>query len=173
MIEKQMQGDRSTEDQRIAPRLRETRQRGDKLVMTRTAVKPRAQQLGFLIRNHHQTNSRPPESRNMWFHTKDRAVQCISPHMWTGGMLESIPGAFIMRLPCSTIYPVGFSPSKHKLTSMFSIACSTPGTISSLFSIIRSPAAGIKPVFVSRFTKQNCWRNIPTNDLTNRSIERN
>ena len=80
----------------------------------------------------------------------------------------SIPGELIKLLPCSTIDPLGFSTSKHNLTQMFRIACSTPGTISSLFSTISSPLAGIKPLLVSRFTTQNSGWNIHTNDLTNR-----
>ena len=44
---------------------------------------------------------------------------------------------------------------EHKLTQIFRIACSTPGRISSLFTIISPPAAGIKPLLVSRSTTQN------------------
>ena len=42
-IEKQTQDDRRSESQRIAPRLRETRQRSDKLLKTLLAVKLRAE----------------------------------------------------------------------------------------------------------------------------------
>ena len=115
----------------------------------------------------------PPESRTRKFHTKYRAFQCLPSLMWTGGVLQSIPGALIMRIPCSTIHPLDLSTSKHKLTLMFRIACSTPGTMSSVISIIRSPAAGIKPLLVSISTTQNSGRNIPTNNLTNSSIEHN
>ena len=114
---------------------------------------------------------RAPESWNRLFHTKDRTCKWLPPLMWTGGVLQSIPVALIMRLPCRTINPLGLSTSKHKLTPMFRIACSTPGMISSLFGIISSPASGIKPLHVSRSTTQNSGRNICTNDLTNSSIE--
>ena len=43
-IEKQTQEDTSLEGQRIAPRLRETKQRSDKLLMTLLVVKLRAQE---------------------------------------------------------------------------------------------------------------------------------
>ena len=102
------------------------------------AVKLRAQEWGFLSRCHHQTTPGPPESMNKRFYTKDRAFQCHLPLMWTGGVFQSIPGAFIMRLPCSNKDPLGVSTSKHKLTATISIARSTPGTISSLFCIISS-----------------------------------
>ena len=39
------------------------------------------------------------------------------------------------------------------------VACSTPGTVSSLLGIICSAAVGIKPVFVSRFSTQNSGGN--------------
>ena len=43
---------------------------------------------------------------------------------------------------------LGLCMSKHKSTKMNYIACSAPGTVSSLLSIISSPAAGIKPLLV-------------------------
>ena len=61
----------------------------------------------------HQTNSGPPESRNR-FHSKYRAFQCLPPLMWKGRVLQSIPGALIMWLPCSTS-PRCLNTSKHKL----------------------------------------------------------
>ena len=85
---------------------------------------------------------------------------------------KTISGALIMQLLCSTIDPLCLSMSNHKLTPMFHIVCSTPGMISSLFSILSSPAAGIKPLLVSR-SMQNSGRGIPTNDLTNSSIKCN
>ena len=96
--------------------------------------------------------------------------------MWTGGVVQSIPGSFIMWLPCYTIDPLGLITSKHKWTPMmctaYSERYSTPGTIISLLSIMHSPAAGIKPLLVSRSTTQNCDRNKPTNDLNKKSVER-
>ena len=95
-----------------------------------------------------------PESRIRRLHSKDGAFRRLPPLMWTGGVLQSIPGALIMRLPCITMDPLGLSTSKHKLTLMFSIGCSTAGTISSLFSIIGSLAAGIKPLLVSDLVRK-------------------
>ena len=59
-------------------RLRETRQRSDKLLTTLITVKLRVQKQGFPSRSHHQTTFGPPESRNRRFHTKDQAYQCPS-----------------------------------------------------------------------------------------------
>ena len=79
---------------------------GVKLGTTLLNVKLRAQEWGFLSRSHHQTTSGPPESWNRSQHTKDRAFQCIPPLGWAGGVLQSIPNWFIMRLPYSNV-PIG------------------------------------------------------------------
>ena len=73
------------------------------------------------------------------------------------------------------IEPLGLSTSEHKLTPIPIIctACSTPGTICNLLSILRSQAAGIKPLHVSKSTKQNSGRrSLPCNGLTNSLVER-
>ena len=57
----------------------------------------------------------------------------------------------------------------NKLITIISISCYTPGTISGLFSIISTPAAGIKQLLVSRSTIQNSSSNISTNDLMGRT----
>ena len=103
--------------------------------MTLLAVKLRVQGWRFLSRSN-QTISGPPESRNRLLHTKDRAFKCLPSLMWTGGVLQSIPGAFIMW--CSTMDPLGLSTSKRKSTPMICTACSIPSMISSLLSIISS-----------------------------------
>ena len=115
-----------------------------------------SQEWRFLGRNHHQTTSGPPKSRNRLLHTKNRAFKCLQALMWTGGVLQSIIGAFIKWLPCCTIDPLGRT-SKNKSTPMICTGCCTPGVISSLLSIISSQAASIKPLLVSRYTKQKEW----------------
>ena len=70
--------------------------------------------------------------------------------MKTGGVLQNILGAFIVWLPCSSLDPLGLSTSKHTSTQMICPACSASGTMSSLFSIISSQAAGIKSLLVTR-----------------------
>ena len=119
----------------------------------------------FLSKSHHQTTS--------GLHTKDWDFQCLSPLAWTGRVLQSISGAFIMWLPCSTIDSLDLSTKKHKSTLTVCIKCSTPGTISSLLSIISSPAVGIKPLLAIRSATQNSGGKMPINDLTNRSVKRN
>ena len=79
-----------------------------------------------------QTISEPPVSRNRQLDTKYRAFRCLPPLMWTSGLFQTIPGAFIMWLSCSTIDPLSLSTSKHKSTPMICAACSPPSTISSL-----------------------------------------
>ena len=113
----------------------------------------------------------PLESRNIRLHTKDRAFKCLPPLMSTSEVLQSIPPVFIMWVPCSTIDPLGLSMSKHKSTPMLCTACSTPGMICSLLSIISSLAAGIKPLLVSSSTTQNSGKNNPINNLTSSSVE--
>ena len=95
---------------------KELRQRCDELLTTLLTVKLEAQDGRFLSRSHHQTTSGPLESRNGRLHTKDRALKRLPPLMWTGGVLQNIPGSFIMWLPCSTIDTLGLSTSKHKST---------------------------------------------------------
>ena len=82
-----------------------------------------------MSRSNHKNHLRPPVSSNR-FLTKFRAFQCLQPLMWKGGLLQSIPSAFILQLDWSTVDTPGLSTSKHKLTQMISIACSTPSTIS-------------------------------------------
>ena len=161
-IEKRTLENRSSVGQRIALRLRETRQRV-KLLTTLLALKLRMQEWGFLRRSHHQTTFGPTESRNRRSDEKDRSFQCLPPLIWTGGVLQSILGGLIIRIPCSTLYSPSLpQTSKNKLTTMFSIACSTPGTVGSLFCTIRSQAAGIEPLLVSRSTTRNSGRSMPT-----------
>ena len=73
--------------------------------------------------------------------------------------------------PCNNIDHLGLSTSKHKSTTIICTAYSTPGMITSLLSIISSPAADIKSFHVSRSTTQNSGRNKHTNDITNSSVE--
>ena len=129
--------------------------RGDELLTTLLNVIVRAQEWGLLSRRHHQTTSGSPETRNRFFFINDRAFQCLLPLMWTGGVLQRSHGEFIMRLPCSTVDPLGLRTRKHISTPMICIACSTPGTKSALLSIIISPTAGFKPLLVARSTPQN------------------
>ena len=146
-------------DKKLHLRRRETRERCDKLLMTLLTVKLRTQEWSFLNRSHHQTTSEPSESRNRRLHTKDRACKRLQTFMWKCRVLQSIHGAFIVWLHCKPIDPLGLSTSKHKSTQMICSACSTPGMISSLHSIMSSPATGIKPMLVSRSTTQNRGRN--------------
>ena len=109
-IENQTQEDRSSEGQRSAARLRETRQRSNKLITTLLAVKLTAQGRGFLSRSHHQ----PPPSPLIESFSVSRDL-CEQVE-WFGVFL--VPH---YTTPCSTIDPLGQSLSKHILTPIFSI----------------------------------------------------
>ena len=138
---------------------------------TTYTVKLRAREWSFHSRSHNQTTSWPPESRNSKRRIKYWAYKCLPPLMWKGGVLQSIPGGFIVWLtPLRHHRPSG---PQHEQAQIYPMqwsalhACFKAGMISRLLSIISSPAAGIKPMLVSRSTSQNSGRKKPTNDLTN------
>ena len=158
----QTQKDTSLEGQRTATRPRETRQRWNELPTTLLTVKLRAQERGFLSRTHHQTTYGLPESRNRRLHTKDRAFMCLPPLMSIGGVLQSIPGSFIMRLPYNML-PAYMIPAYMLHAYMLFTR-----HIRSLIGIISSLATGIKPLLVARSASQNSGMNKPTNS----SVER-
>ena len=166
----QTQKDRSTEGQRISPRLRKIRQRCDELLNG----EPRSDAFS----EDRATTKPPPGSLTAGIDGFTAKIEPLSvSHQattWTGGVLNSeyswlVHYATPMLNDKSSIWAwarVSIYLSHYLHCVLFT------RHDKQLLTIIRSPPAGIKSLLVSRSTTKNSGRNKPTNDLTNSSVER-